>query len=663
MAGRKVRCGNCNQVVRVPEAPAAASELDLLDVPPAEAMMAAPSPMEMPANMLSMEEDPSAASPIPEDDLPDFDDSDDSSDDDEVAVKEAAAARCKVCGTEGTPGDTVCLACGAEIEQGRGGAFNKLLAKFPKKARIGVGIGLGVLLLIWVVVAIWRAGRDGSFVAEGQTQIDLEDFNTALKSFRTALEWNPKNLSAIEGAIKCCLKTGKKTEVPKYAQRLANVTGRRNQDPYDKTKAGEIYFVLAKYYKEQVIDKNSTSEKSSALVYVNKAKVLAGGSIEGIQELFGHIYFRSGDWPQARNFYKEAVKAETEDPLVYLNLARIARKEGKIEAARKYIAKAQTTNPAEANVELARIKESGKKWSEALGHWKQAVQAKGNLHSARIGYGRALLREGKIKDAFEQASEAKKLVQENDSEAVKETLALNCEVLFRLKRYDKALIEAESLLAVDKKSVVGQFYKGAILFQQGLNAKDSKKAREGELLMTRTVQVRQNPADYVAAAKILGSVKSKRSAALQLLDSALKVDSKYAEAHLLHVMLREKTNNPQLLKKAIENALKALPKNIDLNVRLSGIYWDQKKETLALDLLRKLKRQNPDTERVLLILANRLYERGREERDPPLPDEEREPLLKEALKIFLDAKKRLKSSEATLPNNIKAVKTELLPFS
>ena len=131
---------------------------------------------------------------------------------------------------------------------------------------------------------------------------------------------------------------------------------------------------------------------------------------------------------------------------------------------------------------------------------------------------------------------------------------------------------------------------------------------------------------------------------------------------MLNVELLEKTNNLGRVKKALEDALVALPKDISLNSKLADIYWGEGKEVSAIERLRKLKRSHSDNVQVLLLLANRLYDRAKEERDEPLPDEDREPLLREAQKLFEDVKNRLKSTDPDVPIKIKAVKTQLLPF-
>jgi tetratricopeptide (TPR) repeat protein len=649
MAGRKVRCGNCGQVVRVPEVTAApeataAQELDLGPAP-TDDIVAAPRPMELPENMLSMEDD-DASAPISEDDLPDFDVSDDDAEEPEIP-------RCPVCGNECDVGDSVCLACGAEIDVSGVGALNKILAKFPKKARIGVAAGLGVALLLWVAVAIWRAGRDSSYVAEGNLQLELTNYKEAQKSFAIALEWNPRNLDAISGGVKCALKSQQSLRV--FVAKLSGL--KRSKEPYDKKKAGAVYFALATHYSNKIKDGKSDPNVSIAQTYAARVNTLTKGEIKGLSELRGHINFKVGDWIQARNFYQAAIENETGDPLVLLNMARIERKDGNVEKASEYILKAETSNPAEANVELAKIKESQREWRQALVHWKKAVTAKEDLHSARVGYGRALLRDAKVKEGFVQAKEAKKLVSDDPA-----TLALLCEALYRLGRYSPALTTAKELLALDAGNVVGQFYKGAVLLQQGLSGKDSKKMRQGESLITKTVRARKNPVDYVAAARILGQVKGRLNVALQMLTNALKIDKKLAEAHFLNVELLEKTNNLARVKKALEDALVALPQDISLNSKLADIYWGESREIKAIEMLRKLKRSHPDNVKVVLILANRLYDRAKEERDEPIPDEDREPLLKEAQKLFEDVKNRLKSTDPDVPIKIKAVKTQLLPF-
>lgn len=670
MAGRKVRCGNCGQVVRVPETAAPAEELELqmapehevnapppvdLMAPPEDDMMAAPAPMEIPDSMLSMEEDAASpmAPPVPE-----------VEEEVEEAEEEVQTPRCPVCGSDASPGDTVCLACGADIGTagGAGGAINKLLDKVPVKARIGIGVGLALLVLCWAGYAFWKSRQDSSYVSAAQTKMDLEDYKGALVDFRTALTWNPKNVNAIKGAIDCTLKTNPKASISTYTRNLAQAA---REEDVDKEKIADICLSLARYYASQIKSNQDSAPRGNATKYLDMAKRNGGDNLKGLKELRGHISFRAQDWIQAKTYYEEADKASTEDSLVHLNLARIYLKDKKVEEAKAYIEKAKQTNPAEANVELARIREGEKKFDLALGHWKAAVDAKSDLHPARIGYGRALLRASKYKEALAQVDAAKELLSDVNADGKKATYALRANTLFRLNKFSEALNQAEELLLLDTTSNEGQFVKGAILLKAGLKAKDLTKQKQGKTLLDKAVRRLNNPKDYVAAAEILGQIKTTQLDALRYVESALNIESKYAEAHFLRVKLLEEKNNPVLIENALVDALKALPKNIELSLKLAGLYWNKgkdEKQLEALTLLRKLRAKNPKSKEVLSTLADKLYDRGREDREPALEDEVRAPLLKEALKHYQSLKNDLKSEDPNLRTKIRAVKTQLAFF-
>lgn len=681
MAGRKVRCGNCGQVVRVPEtsapapAPAPSNDLELelapphevaapppvddLMLPPDDDMMAAPAPMELPDSMLSMEEDAGASMPPPP--VPEMDD-----EEEEEEEEVPQTPRCPVCGTDCSPEDTVCLACGADIGNsgGAGGAINKLLDKVPPKARIGIGVGVAVLLVFWAGFAIWKSRQDSSYVSAAQTKLDLEDYKGALQDYKTALTWNKNNVDAIEGVIKCSLKIDPNANIAGFTRNLGSAA--RDEDA-DKEKIGKIYFILAEYYTRQIkgTDQKSQSARGNAQKYLDTSKRISGAALEGDTELRGHINFRARDWIQAKTYYTEAASNNTEDSLVYLNLARIFLKDGDADKAKEYISKAQSTNPAEANVELAKIKEKEKKYEVALGHWKAAVDAKSDLHPARIGYGRALMRASKYPDALKQVDVAMELLSDVSEDGKKATYALRANALFRLNKFVDALKQAEELLALDPENKKGQFVKGAILIKQGLKNKDLSTQKQGKSLLDKAVRALNSPKDYVIAAEILGQIKAMQLDALRYTEAALTIESKYAEAHLLRVRLLEEKQNVVLIEKALVEALEALPKNIELSLKLANLYWGKntdKKQIEALDLLRKLRARNPKSKEVLSTLADKLYDRGREDREPPLEDQERAPLLKEALKHYTNLRDTLKSNDSSLRTKIRAVKTQLAFF-
>jgi hypothetical protein len=111
LAGKKVRCKACSEVLRIPEVP--------LDE--------------------SAEEEPTSGP-----------------DDYEVVATEAVSITCPSCGATASPEDTACLACGSDIEAGGGlGA----LSKVPRPVLLGAVGLVAFLILGFAAKAAWTATR------------------------------------------------------------------------------------------------------------------------------------------------------------------------------------------------------------------------------------------------------------------------------------------------------------------------------------------------------------------------------------------------------------------------------------------------------------------------------------------------------------------------
>jgi len=661
MAGRKVRCKSCREIIRVPELNDAAMPMPM-EVPPSMEMDIPPS------EELGFEDDSSVVakpaafdlvgSTVPSDEEPLGDtnpeDYSDSEEYDVLDSTEHEQVNCPMCGTECSPSDTVCLACGADILQGKPGLINEILTKVPKKVLIGVGIGLGVLVVVFLGYKIIASGFDDSYVSTGDHLRSVMSDNVgAIEQYKLALTWNPDNLNAYEGGLSCAEAAKKKSTGKFFAVRArkALLRLRRAGDSYDKVQAARIHLTRARIYHSLVND------KGDAIRALDAAEKEEPEDLDVIKALRGHILFDAGEWSNAKPLYEALIKGKSKDPLVSLNLAKILRKSKDKKRAQKLIEAALQTHPAEANVELAQIREEEKKWELARENWKKAVAANGDLYEARLGYAKSLLKADQAAAARPHGERARELQPEKLQSRL--TLA---EILFRLKDFKPALVECEAALKIDEKDSSAQFFKGAIMVSQGLRARDSKMLREGKKLLLDTVQTRKNPIDLLASAKIVGQIKNQERTALRLVEDALRVDKGFGPAHIYKVELLQKMGQSKsAIRKAIEDAIEFAPKNVSLGRMLAGIYWDDGREAEAIALLRKLSKVRKNDEKLLLDLARRLVRYGSDERENPLEPELRQPVLEEALKLLeTRLKNELKSKETGLEDLIQFVKTQLL---
>lgn len=615
---------------------------------PEDGDMAEPTPMELPTSMLSMDEDA-----VPEEIARLAEGDGEVSDTDEYEVLDDVPAhvQCPQCGTKCNPSDTVCLACGTDIGTGDEGLINKLLKVLPMQAWIGIGAGLAVLLVGYIGWSIYASGADDRLVARGRTDLELNDYNSAIEKFEGALTWDPNNIDARLGLFEAGVLKGNERLIMKNANIVKRAASGRNDDGVDKSKVAATFLLAAEHYFKK--DKFSECDRM-----LKSAESLGSKGTRNL-ELKGHLAFAKGESGDAKKHYLAAVEAGSEDAKVALNLARIERADGNLAEAEGYIQKAMKASPAEAHVELARISESRDKGDEALDHWKKAVEANPSLHSARLGLANILLRRDEAKAALEHAEQAKSL----RSDDIASRLAV-ADCKFRLKDYDEAVEECDWVLEKDKQNVAAQFFKGAVTLNQGVDQGDKNLIRKGKSMVQRAVGRRKDAASYREAALIFLKIDSEKRTARKLIEDAIKLKGDDIELHKVRILVLEKAGNAKDVMRAINEALKVAPNDRELNVRLADSLWLQEDYDKALEIYKKAIPVSTSTDQKLLYnYALKLFDHA-SNRDNDLSRDRRRKCIEEALQILeKQLKDRLKSDISDLDQTIQNCKIRLLEFS
>jgi tetratricopeptide (TPR) repeat protein len=116
---------------------------------------------------------------------------------------------------------------------------------------------------------------------------------------------------------------------------------------------------------------------------------------------------------------------------------------------------------AEAHVRLADVYQKRWQWSDAEAEYKRALQLKPNDAAAHLGFANWLLCQGRTEEALAWARRAREL------DPLGTTGISIGSILFYARRYDEALRELRSVLAVHPDAAMARFFLGFALIGKG----------------------------------------------------------------------------------------------------------------------------------------------------------------------------------------------------
>jgi tetratricopeptide (TPR) repeat protein len=385
LAGRKVRCKACDEVLRIPDVPMAFS-------------------------------DDGESS----DDLP--------SDNYDVVDAGTDSRSCGACGAPAGPRDTACLACGAELA---GGGGPGALSAVPRPVLLG-GVGLVLLLVLGGVgKAVWTATRPGAHTDEGLGHMASGDHAAAERAFREALKYDAQHPGARVGLAQIGAADGESRLIKRYVSEVLE-----EELVSDPLEAARMRLALAwvlleekRYVRAQSEAKAAAEEASEvegeSLAVTGLAARGAGDDAEALRALEGAQRARF-EHPQAlrelalllaeaeryadgRQAAEAAAKASDDAP-AWLLVARLRELDGDDDAAAAALERALNHTPDDAVAlgRLATLQLRGGDRAAALASARKAAEAAPDEPAAQVALGRALLANDQAEEAQGPLSKAVK---------------------------------------------------------------------------------------------------------------------------------------------------------------------------------------------------------------------------------------------------------------
>lgn len=409
-AGKKVKCKGCGTVLKIPAMPggdAPAADKPAPDKPaPDKPTPDKPKPPEKPQ--------------VEEFVVPEYE---------EVKANERPRT-CPACGANAAPGDSACLACGAELgEQGEG-----LLGRVPRPVLFGVVALIAFGALFGVGNSLWKASRPASLVREGRQLATSGDKAGAQRSFEEALKFDPAFIEAQAALADLGVQSKDDHLIERYCQaaikaekdpksrarlRLAFASKRLRDSPPDHKTA-----------RNEAVDAkdDDPSLEAAARGIIGLAANLAGSKEEALQELTyaaaqrtedprihrelaGLLAAEQGKAADARAAAEQSVKLDDKDAPTWMLLASLRERTNDPAAAKQALNKVielEETN-AVAHARLSRLLLDENKLDESEKEAKRAVELTPEDKDVRLSMGRVLVAQRKPKAAQEELEKALKL--------------------------------------------------------------------------------------------------------------------------------------------------------------------------------------------------------------------------------------------------------------
>ncbi len=412
LAGRKIRCKACGEVLRIPAVPLGESA-----------------------------EEESAR------------------DEYEVVGEQATSRTCPSCGATASVEDTACLACGAPL--GPDLSLGPLDA-VPRPVLVG---GLAVVALLVVVGLLrwaWISTRPGAHVGDGLALLNAGDPRGAEREFKAALDYDPRHGDAVVGLAKVGVAAKDGSLLRRYAPdaielivdgeeraavqiafawsllsdrdagRAAEQAERAHQsDPRLEAEAQAVLGLVAL----------QEGDAERAFEHLEQAQRGRFKDVR-VSRALAELYRDRGRTVDARTAVEEAVSLARDDIELWLLVADLRRATGDRDAERQALGEAIRLDPhrAESRSRMAEALLAAERLDAALEEAREAASLAPGSQAARVAVGRILLARGEAQAAREQLEEAVKLGTDWEAEfLLGEALVLTGQVPQGLQRIQSAL--------------------------------------------------------------------------------------------------------------------------------------------------------------------------------------------------------------------------------
>lgn len=405
-AGKKVKCKGCGTVLKIPAMPGGDAPAPAPDKPAPDKPRPADKAPEKPQ--------------VDEFIVPEYE---------EVKANEKPRA-CPACGANAAPGDSACLACGAELgAQGEG-----LLGRVPRPVLFGVVALIAFGALFGVGNALWKASRPASLVREGRQAATSGDKAAAQAAFLEALQFDP---SFVEAQV-ALANLGVDTKDDHLIERYCPAAIKAEQDPKAKARL-RLAFARKRLRDSPPDHKTARNEavdakdedpslEAQARGIIGLAANLAGSKEEALQELTyaaaqhsedprihselaALLAEEAGKAPDARAAAEQSVKLDDKNAETWMLLASLRERTNDPAGAKQALSKVielEETN-AVAHARLSRLLLDEGKLDESEKEAKRAVELTPEDKDVRLSMGRVLVAQRKPKAAQEELEKALKL--------------------------------------------------------------------------------------------------------------------------------------------------------------------------------------------------------------------------------------------------------------
>lgn len=385
LAGRKIRCKSCNEVLKIPAVPMDES-------------------IEEPAS---------------------------GPDDYEVVSEETTTRTCPSCGATASREDTACLACGADLTE-ESGVFG-LLERVPPDVLQKGGIAFVVIVLLVVGFFVNSALKPGRHISAGRDLLQSQDFAGAEREFKETLKLDRGNKDALIGLVRVALAAENGGLLKAFAESALP----HMNDPLERAKVKiSLAWVMledGEYRKANnlAIEAKADDEKvpglhavqglaalqpepvdakrrKSAIGHLQKAADAKSTRVEVYVRL-AKLYRAIEDYPKGRSAAEEILTHKKDDPKLWLLVGDLRRLNGDTQGYKNALKKVTTEldpkNP-EAHSRLSKVFMEAGELKEALAAAQEAAKLAPNNPEALLAVGRIQLANNKAKAAKETLKKA-----------------------------------------------------------------------------------------------------------------------------------------------------------------------------------------------------------------------------------------------------------------
>jgi len=372
-----------------------------------------------------------------------------------------------------------------------------------------------------------------------------------------------------------------------------------------------------------------------------------GNSMEA-SKLLAATQIEMGQSQQAQKML-EKLKGAEDDPGVLALVGIAAIKAGETDVGRTYIEKSLKLNPKNFTLRLryANWLMQRKEYTQAASQARTAIEQKPDLAAARRMEIEAYLRGGDTNKANQAASEWRKGSPKNIA-----AIITSGDLALTENKPDEANRYYQQAARMAPKSARAQLALGTLNLKQGNQGKALAHYRKAvelapndqgalqKLMQASTLskselnktmgflhqQAKANPKAagirvlLLENALRLGHYKEADSLADDvqgLAKNQQSVDDFMAAVYRTAAVNKMRQDDPEQASKIIRLALKRFPKNLQVGLTHAQLLFEQKHESEALGVLRKLKRDFPDSEKPYLLEAsyregNKQYSQAKE---------------------------------------------------